>query len=202
MINKDDNLENIKIGCFGDSAVGKTYLTRKFVNDITNIDSTLSTIGVEYYITQRILSDGKKYNITIYDTAGQEKFKSLSLSSIRHCDGVILMYDITKRGTFNSISKWIKNIYDVKKEDFPLILIGNKSDLKDQREVSEKEGMEAAEKYKTVYFEISAIEGINVEKSIDVLLNKIISKIIRTKNKTIKLDARKNKVKTKHKCCG
>jgi hypothetical protein len=62
--------------------------------------------------------------------------------------------------------------------------------------------MEAAEKYKTVYFETSAIEGINVEKSIDVLLNKIISKIIRTKNKTIKLDGRKNKVETKHKCCG
>ena len=201
MIEEDDNLAKIILGCFGDSTVGKTHLIRKFVNDIINIESTLSTIGVEYYTTKRNLSDGNQYNIIIYDTAGQERFKSLSVNSIRHCDGVILMYDITKRHTFNSISEWVKNVYDVKDENFPFILIGNKYDLKDQREVSEKEGLEAAEKYKTLYFETSALEGINVEKSIDELLNKIISKKI-IKNKTIKLDARKSKAKKKQKCCG
>ena len=201
MIEKDDNLPTIKLGCLGDSTVGKTFLTKKFVDDITNTESTLSTIGNEYYITKRNLSDGNQYKIIIYDTAGQEKFRSLSLNSIRHCDGVILMYDITNRNSFDSISKWVKDIYDVKEENFPLILIGNKYDLKDHRQVSEKEGLETAEKYKTLYFETSALEGINVEKSIDELLNKIISKKI-IKNKTLKLDARKSKVKTKHKCCG
>ena len=201
MINKDDNIESIKIGCFGDSCVGKTYLIRKYVNDITNIDSNITTAGIDYYATKRILSNGKKYKITIYDTAGQEKYKSLSLYSIRHCDGVILMYDITKKDSFNSVSEWINNIYDIKEKNFPFILVGNKCDLKDEREVSEEEGLEAAEKYKTKYFEVSSREGINVEKAIDELLNKIISKNIIPKIKTIKLDIRKNIAPNKHKCC-
>ena len=201
MINKDDNIESIKIGCFGDSSVGKTYLIRKYVNDITNIDSTITTAGIDYYATKRILSNGKKYKITIYDTAGQEKYKSLSLYSIRHCDGVILMYDITKKDSFNSVSEWINNIYDIKEKNFPFILVGNKCDLKDEREISEEEGLEAAEKYKTKYFEVSSREGINVEKAIDELLNKIISKNIIPKIKTIKLDIRKNIAPNKHKCC-
>ena len=201
MINKEDNIESIKIGCFGDSCVGKTYLIRKYVNDITNIDSTITTAGIDYYATKRILSNGKKYKITIYDTAGQEKYKSLSLYSIRHCDGVILMYDITKKDSFNSVSEWINNIYDIKEKNFPFILVGNKCDLKDEREVSEEEGLEVAEKYKTKYFEVSSREGINVEKAIDELLNKIISKNIIPKNRTIKLDIRKNIAPNKHKCC-
>ena len=201
MINKDDNIESIKIGCFGDSCVGKTYLIRKYVNDITNIDSNITTAGIDYYATKRILSNGKKYKITIYDTAGQEKYKSLSLYSIRHCDGVILMYDITKKDSFNSVSEWINNIYDIKEKNFPFILVGNKCDLKDEREVSEEEGLEVAEKYKTKYFEVSSREGINVEKAIDELLNKIISKNIIPKIKTIKLDIRKNIAPNKHKCC-
>ena len=184
MINKDDNIESIKIGCFGDSCVGKTYLIRKYVNDITNIDSNITTAGIDYYATKRILSNGKKYKITIYDTAGQEKYKSLSLYSIRHCDGVILMYDITKKDSFNSVSEWINNIYDIKEKNFPFILVGNKCDLKDEREISEEEGLEVAEKYKTKYFEVSSREGINVEKAIDELLNKIISKNIIPKIKT------------------
>jgi len=200
MVDKDENLENIKIGCFGDSNVGKTLLTKKYIKD-NKLDSLLSTIGVENYTTKRILSDGEKYKITIYDTAGQEKYRSLSLNSIRHCEGVILMYDITNRESFNSISEWIKNIYEMQNKDFPLILIGNKLDLKNQREISEEEGTKEAEKYKTEYFETSAIEGINVEKPFDELLNKIISKNRLKKNKTIHLDIKNTKRKTKHTCC-
>ena len=200
MIEKDDNLKTIILGCFGDSTVGKTYLIKKFVNDIINIESNLTTVGVEYYTTKRNLSDGNQYNIIIYDTAGQERFRSLSLNSIRHCDGVILMYDITNKDSFNSISEWVTKIHDIKDKNFPFILIGNKYDLKDQRKVSEKEGLEVAEKYKTLYFETSAIEGINVEKAFDRLLNKIISKKI-IKIKSIKLDKRKSIVKNKQKCC-
>ena len=115
----NENLENIKIGCFGDSNVGKTLLTKKYIKD-NKLDSLLSTIGVENYTTKRILSDGEKYKITIFDTAGQEKYRSLSLNSIRHCEGVILMYDITNRESFNSISEWINNIYEMQNKDSPL----------------------------------------------------------------------------------
>ena len=89
----DNNLSEIKIGCFGDSSVGKTYLTWKYVKD-PKIEYTISTIEVEFFKTKRILSDGKTYKVMIYDTAGQERFRSLCLNSMRHCDGVILVYDI------------------------------------------------------------------------------------------------------------
>ena len=143
---------------------------------------------------------------TIYDTAGQERYRSISLNSMRHCDGVILMHDITNRESFNSISTWMNNIYDIKEKNFPLILIGNKSDLKNQREVTTEEGLEAAEQYKIKFFETSAKERINVEQSIDELLNIMISKNLIKINKikkseSIKLDKRKSTGKKKHNCC-
>ena len=206
MKGNDNNLESIKISCLGDSSVGKTYLTRKYIQDI-NLDSTLPTIGIEYLTTQKVLSNGKNYKIYIYDTVGQEKYKSLSLNSIRHCDGVILMYDITNRKTFDSISEWIKNIYEKKDEDYPLVLIGNKCDLEDERIISKEEGLEKAEKYKTIYIETSAKEGINVAKAIEELLDKIIKKKEENKDKekngnNIKLDASKNIHKKRRICCG
>ena len=206
MKGNDNNLESIKISCLGDSSVGKTYLTRKYIQDI-NLDSTLPTIGIEYLTTQKVLSNGKNYKIYIYDTVGQEKYKSLSLNSIRHCDGVILMYDITNRKTFDSISEWIKNIYEKKDEDYPLVLIGNKCDLEDERIISKEEGLEKAEKYKTIYIETSAKEGINVGKAIEELLDKIIKKKEENKDKeknrnNIKLDASKNIHKNRRICCG
>ena len=207
MEGNDNNLEKIKLGIFGDSSVGKTYFSRKYVNDI-NLESSLSTIGIEYLTINKVLSNGEKYTIYIYDTAGQEKYRSLSLNSLRHCDGVILMYDITNKKTFDSISEWIKNIYEKKDEDYPLVLIGNKCDLKDERVISKEEGIEMAEKYKTTYFETSAKEGINIEKPIEELINKIIKNKEENKKKTnignnIKLDARKNIQKNNQKksCC-
>ena len=175
MTDKDNNLEKIRIGCFGESNVGKTYFSRKYIND-PNIDFSLPTIGIDYFTRIQILSNGKKYKIMILDTAGQERFRSISMTSIRSCNGFILMYDITNRETFRLISKWLDNIFEIKDKDFPFILIGNKYDLKDKREVSEEEGLEAAKKYNTTYFETSAKKGINVEKAVNELINKIITK--------------------------
>ena len=211
MTDKKDNdqkVETIKIGSLGNSDVGKTQFSKKYTNSNYNSSFNISTVGVEFYTKEKILSNGKKYKINIYDTAGQEKFRSLSLNSIRNYDGVFLMYDITNFKSFDSISEWIKNIYEKKDENFPLILIGNKCDLKDGRKVSEEEGLETAEKYKTKYFETSAKEGINVEEAIDELIKKIITKKEEEENSkdkkdnSIKLDKSKSINKVKFKCCG
>ena len=212
MTDNDINLEKIKIGCFGESSVGKTYFSRKYIKD-RNLDFTFPTIGIEYFTRTQVLSNGKKYKVTILDTAGQERFRSLCMNSIRPCDGLILMYDITNRETFDLISKWIDEIFEIKDKDCPFILIGNKFDLKDKRKVSEEEGLKAAENYNTTYFEVSAKEGINVEEAIEGLLNKIIiKKEEKSKNKkqkrnekkdnNIQLDVKKSAGKKKHKCCG
>ena len=172
---KDQNniLEIIKIGCFGHSNAGKKDLVRKYIKN-DNDDLVLSTVGIEYFITKRILSDGKEYIIKFYDTAGQKRYWSLTLRSVKNCDGFIFIYDINNKRTFDLINEWFQDIYYIKDENFPLILIGNKCDLDEKREVSEEEGFKAAEKYKTTYFETIAKEGINVERSINELLNKII----------------------------
>ena len=211
MTDKKDNdqkVETIKIGSLGNSDVGKTQFSKKYTNSNYNSSFNLSSVGFEFYTKEKILSNGKKYKINIYDTAGQEKYRSLSFNSIRNYDGVFLMYDITDFKSFDSISEWIKNIYEKKDENFPLILIGNKCDLKDEREVSEEEGLETAEKYKTTYFETSAKEGINVEEAIDELIKKIITKKEEEENSkdkkdnSIKLDKSKSINKVKFKCCG
>jgi small GTP-binding protein len=196
-------VETIKIGSLGNSEVGKTQFCKKYTNSKNNSSLNLTTVGFEFYTKEKILSNGKKYKINIYDTAGQEKYRSLSLNSIRNYDGVFLMYDITNFKSFDSISEWIKNIYEKKDENYPLILIGNKCDLKDGRKVSEEEGLETAEKYKTKYFETSAKEGINVEEAIDVLLNKIINKKKGEKEKkdnNLKLDSKKKNKKKRFIC--
>ena len=205
MADKKDNeiVESIKIGSLGNSEVGKTYLTKKYTNS-NNSNLNLITVGIDFYTTEKIFCNGKKYIIKIYDTAGQERFKSVSLNSIRNYDGVFLMYDITDFKSFDSISEWINNIYEFRDHDFPFILIGNKCDLEDQRKVSKEEGLETAEKYKTTYFETSAKEGINVEEAIDELVNKIIKikEINEQKDNNIKLDKSKSINKKKFKCCG
>jgi len=206
MANNDNNnkLEIIKIGIFGESTVGKTLFSLTFTNGV-NHGLNLPTVGIDSFNKEKILSNGKKYKIIIYDTAGQERYRSLSLNAVRRCDGIILMYDITKKNTFDSIKDWYNSIKEVV-EDFNLILIGNKCDLKDQRNVSEEEGLKEAEKYKIEYFEASAKEGINVEKSIDELLKKIIAKKKekfknKKENNKMQLDAKKNASKKMHKCC-
>jgi small GTP-binding protein len=209
MENNDIIFKNIKIGCFGESSVGKTYFAKNYIKDIKD-GFDLATVGVEYFITNRILSDGKNYKIKICDTAGQERYRSLAINTIRRCDGIILMYSITNRNSFELISEWINNIYDLKDRETPIILIGNKCDLEDQRKVSREEGMNTAEKYKTTYFETSAKEGINVEEAIDELINKIIaqkkeeesSKDKKDEINNIKLDKSKSINKVKFKCCG
>ena len=202
MENNDIIFKNIKIGCFGESSVGKTYFAKNYIKDIKD-GFDLATVGVEYFITNRILSDGKKYKIKICDTAGQERYRSLAINTIRCCDGIILMYSITNRKSFELISEWINNIYDLKDRETPIILIGNKCDLEDQRKVSREEGMKTAEKYKTAHFETSAKEGINVEEAIDVLLNKIINKKKGEKEKkdnNLKLDSKKKNKKKRFIC--
>ena len=200
MREKNDILETITIGCLGESSVGKTSMIQRYVGGYKP-DQNIPTIGVEFNFTKRILYNGKYYKIKICDTAGQEKYRSLCMNFIRNWDGAILVYDIANRDSFNSISNWTQNIYDIKDEDFLFILIGNKCDLEEKREVSKEEGLETAGKYNTLFFETSAIEGINIEKAFDELLNMYIKKNEENNNKknnNLKLD---KKIKKKRKIC-
>ena len=135
-------IKKIKILILGNTSVGKTSFILKYANNYFQ-EEYLSSIGIDFKVKEIIIKDNK-YKLILYDTAGQERFKSLSLNVLKNADGVILIYDITDIKSFQSISEWIKNVKEMKRNNFPMILLGNKNDLEEQREVKIEDGEKLA----------------------------------------------------------
>ena len=166
--------------------------------DKTFQESYLATYGIDFK-TKYVTINNNKYRVDLYDTAGQERFRSVSVNSIRMSDGVILIYDITDEFSYENISVWMDNIHQIKGEDFPVILIGNKCDKDDERIVSKEKGEELAKKYQLSFLETSNKIGTNIEEAGLNLINKIIENNRRDAQESVKL--RKNKLKNKKFCC-
>ena len=162
----------IKLFMLGNFAVGKTSLINKIVKN-TFRDCYLPTIGFDFSSKIITLPTEKNVELFFYDTAGQERYRAVAFNLIKSADGAMLVYDITKKETFNAIPKWIQSVRENKGNDFPIALIGNKLDLKEEREVETEEGKELAEKYGFSFFETSSKEGTNVHESIFELALKI-----------------------------
>ena len=203
MTSKEDNDINenqIKIMILGNSSVGKTSFIIKCTEDCFQ-EVYLSTIGIDYK-EKEVIIEGKKYKILLYDTTGQERFKSLAINLIKDADGVMLMYDITNRESFNSIIDWIKNIEERKGENFPTIILGNKVDNEDIRKVSKEEGEKVAEGNDISFFEISNKTGVNVNEALLAFIKEILSS--KKKNvflKTQTISIKSLKTKKKKQCC-
>ena len=140
-------------------------------------------------------------NVKFYDTSGQERYHSLSANFIKRADGIILMYDITNRESFDTISKWWNDIKEHKESDFPVILVGNKCDLEDERKVKKEEGESLAKEYKVKFYEASNKDGTNVEESSKELIKIVLSRMPNDikANKPTNLKLSKKKMK-KRKC--
>ena len=175
--------EKINIILLGNSEVGKTSFILRYTEDFFQ-PIYLTTIGIDFKVKNITFSNNKSYKLFFYDTTGQEKYKSISLNLIKNSDGILLMYDITKKKSFESITNWMESIKDIKEESFPIVLVGNKTDLKDKREVQKEEGKEIATKYGIDFFEISNKDGINIEES----CLSLVKKIIEYKEKNIELE--------------
>ena len=133
-VENNNNLPEIKLKLLiiGDSNVGKTSMLLNYTDNYFP-ESHLATIGVEYKVKELTTKD---YNITlqIWDTAGQDRFRSITKSFFRNTNGIIFVYDVTSRKSFHSVKDWIKDS-ELHDSGFEKILVGNKIDLKDQREV-------------------------------------------------------------------
>ena len=114
------------------------------------------------------------YRVYFYDTTGQEKYKSISLNMIKNANGIILMYDITNKVSFESIPEWIESVKNVKGSNFPMILLGNKIDEEGDRKISKEEGEKLAKNFDIDFFEISNRDGININEAGLAMINKII----------------------------
>ncbi|PAA83664.1 hypothetical protein BOX15_Mlig032469g1 [Macrostomum lignano] len=150
-----------KLLLIGDSGVGKTCILFRFV-DNTFQTSFISTIGIDFKI-KTIEVEGKKIKLQIWDTAGQERFHTITTSYYRGAMGIMLVYDITSRKTFESVSRWLRNIDEHASEDVERVIIGNKKDMGDKRQVSQEEGDRLAREMSIPFFETSAKTGDGVE---------------------------------------
>jgi small GTP-binding protein len=164
--------ERINIMTLGNSEVGKTCFILKYTENFFQ-ELYLTTVGIDFKIKNETINN-KQYKLFLYDTTGQEKYKSIALNIIKNAQGIILMYDITNKNSFESIPEWIRSIKDAKGDNFPMILLGNKLDKEDIRIVSEKEGKELAKEYNMQFFETSNKDGTNIQEAGLALVNEIL----------------------------
>ena len=151
---------SLKIIMLGASTVGKTSIfVRYFQDDFSQ--NTLSTVGVDFK-TKFFKFGETKIKVNYIDSAGQEKFKSISTNYLKGTDGVILVFDLTKRETLNLVTYWADCIKKNNRENIGLILFGNKSDLKNDRQVSYEEGKNLGNNLGCKYYEGSARTGENI----------------------------------------
>ena len=165
----EKNNPSISIIFIGDSKVGKTstihrYSEKQFSNHI-------STIGIDKVITHMKIKDKKNNNIDLtvklIDTAGQEKYRMLTTNYYKYADGIILMFDVTDKQTFDSISIWNNEIQNKSKKDINVLIVGNKIDLKDNRFMSKKEIEKKLSLNNFKYEEISAKDNENIDRMIE-----------------------------------
>ena len=190
----------INIITLGNSTVGKSCFIYKYVYNKFR-SRFVSTIGVDFLAKNIKLSSGENITIKFQDTAGQERYRSLASNFIRMADGILLMYDITNKETFESIARWVESIKEAKGNDFPIILIGNKCDLKEERKVAKEDGEKKAKDNGFLFIETSCKDNINIEKTVNTIINKITQGAIQLKSdiRSIKLEKGTLK-KHKRKC--
>ncbi|XP_043696250.1 ras-related protein RABA5a [Telopea speciosissima] len=160
-----------KIVLIGDSAVGKSNLLARFARNEFYSNSK-STIGVEFQ-TQKMDIDGKEVKAQIWDTAGQERFRAVTSAYYRGAVGALLVYDISRRQTFDSVGRWLNELHTHSDMNVITVLVGNKSDLKDAREVPTAEGKALAEAQGLFFMETSALDSSNVTLAFQTVVKEI-----------------------------
>jgi len=166
-----------KIVLIGDSAVGKSQLLARFARNEFSLDSK-ATIGVEFQ-TRTLVIDHKTVKAQIWDTAGQERYRAVTSAYYRGAVGAMLVYDITKRQTFDHVARWLEELRGHADNNIVIMLIGNKCDLGNLRAVPIEDAKEFAQREGLFFLETSALEAINVESAFLTVLTdiyRIISK--------------------------
>jgi len=162
----------------GDMAVGKSCLLLQFTDNKFRHQHEL-TIGVEFG-GKTIQVNGKNIKIQIWDTAGQEAFQAITRTYYKGATGALVVYDITRRDTFNHVTKWLDEVRANALKEIQIILIGNKKDLEDKRQVQTEEGQALADKNGLLFLETSAKTAVNVSEAFINSAQKILEMIQKT----------------------
>ncbi|XAR49528.1 hypothetical protein NMG60_11032763 [Bertholletia excelsa] len=160
-----------KLVLIGDSGVGKSNLLSRFTRNEFNLESK-STIGVEF-ATKTLGIDGKVIKAQIWDTAGQERYRAITSAYYRGAVGALLVYDVTRRPTFENVGRWLKELRDHTDPNIVVMLIGNKSDLRHLVAIPTEDGKALAERESLYFMETSALDATNVENAFTEVLSQI-----------------------------
>ena len=179
---------SLKILLIGDSQVGKTSLLLKYTEHVFP-EEHIATIGVEYK-DKFIVKDNYNIRLQIWDTAGQERFHSITKNIYRNANGVLFVYDITNQESFNNIKNWIKDLQNVG-NDIKGVIIGNKLDLDQKRDVSKEDLEEMGKKNQMPFLETSAKQNINVNEGFDLLVNELLKG--KNENQIVEMFSRKTR---------
>jgi small GTP-binding protein len=197
MADKENTEITYKVLLLGDSSVGKTCFLKRYI-DNTFQDAYLSTIGFDFKFKNVTLKDGKKVKVQLWDTAGQERFRTIAKSYYKGAHGIVLIYDVTSKRTYENIRKWLNQIKEEASNRISIILVANKIDCEGEREVSKDEGESLAKTSGLTLFEASAKDSINVNESFQYLIERISEKYANINSNTTKLNNSKNEKKG---CC-
>ena len=160
-----------KVILVGDSGVGKTCLLSMYVKGI--IEQTIPTIAVEFCTKEIELYDGTKIKVQLWDTAGEERFKSLAMTYYRKAYGILLLFDVTKKSSFMACKNYLEEVRINSDKKCVIYLVGNKIDLADEREITKEEAENFAKKENIKYIETSAVKNMKVNEAFTSLLNSI-----------------------------
>ena len=189
-----------KLIIVGDTGVGKTNIIGKYIADSFN-ENTKSTVGVEFF-TKSFKINEDYIKLEIWDTAGQERYKSITSAYYKGSNGALLVYDITRTATFDDIEKWINEVKDVVEGQLKFVLVGNKSDLENERKVETETALAKAQKLKMPLIETSAFNSTNIQKVFKIILIDIYKNFKKEKkekndkknlNEGIKIDMQEGK---------
>ena len=168
---------SIKYIIIGDSGVGKSNILLRYSKDKFDKNHK-ATLGIEF-MNKKVNFKGTNYTIQIWDTAGQENYKSITRGYYKSSACAFIVYDITNLKTFKNINNWIKDCVNLAPKNILLVLIGNKSDLEENREVDYDLGKNFADENNMIFFETSALSGNNIanafNSSIQVIHNLILN---------------------------
>ena len=171
----EDNYEMMfKVVLVGDSFVGKTNIMSKYLKDEFHEDSK-ATVGVEFGSKQFTI-EGHSIKAQIWDTAGQERYKAITSAYYKGAKGAFVVYDITRKTSFESIDRWVNDLTAAADKKITIVVIGNKSDLEDQRQITKEQGEEKSAKLEVAFLETSALSGENLDKAFELMMNEIYKK--------------------------
>ena len=161
-----------KVLLLGDTTVGKTCFLMKYT-DKTFQDIHMATIGLDYRLKSMKLKSGKNIKLQIWDTAGQDRFRAITKNYYKGSHGIILIYDVTNIQTFENVKSWVNQIREEASTNVIIYIAANKIDMEEERKVSKEEGEEKAKYHNVAFLETSALNGTNIEKAFQELINDV-----------------------------